>query len=135
MSDGEALLAYRMAQAKETLADAKQMMQANLSPRSIANSAYYAMFYALLGLFLGSNVHLKTSKHVGVISIFDREFIHSGKVDVKYSKALHKVFDLRLESDYRELVDISVQDATDAVSLAEEFLQMALSFVEKGVGL
>jgi uncharacterized protein (UPF0332 family) len=131
MSDREALLAYRVGQAKETLADAKEMMQAKLSPRSITNRAYYTMFYTLLALFLGSGIHLKTSKHVGVISIFDREFVHTGKVDVKYSKALHKVFDLRLESDYRELADISVQDATEALSLAEEFLQMALSFIEK----
>jgi uncharacterized protein (UPF0332 family) len=96
------------------MADAKEMMQAKLSPRSITNRAYYTMFYTLLALFLGAGIHLKTSKHVGVISIFDREFVHTGKVDVKYSKALHKVFDLRLESDYRELADISVQDATEA---------------------
>ena len=127
MTDAEALYAYRINQSRETLTDARQMLEGKLSPRSIVNRAYYAMFYALLALFIKTGVHLKTSKHAGVISIFDKEFVHAGKVDVSHSKALHKVFDLRLESDYRELVDISTEDASEAVDLAQDFHQMVLS--------
>ncbi|MEK6743062.1 MAG: HEPN domain-containing protein [Nitrospirota bacterium] len=89
MTDREALLAFRMREAAETLADAERMLESGLSPRSVSNRAYYAMFYAVLALFLKSGTDLQTSKHAGVISIFDREFVHTGKLDTRLSKLLH----------------------------------------------
>ena len=56
MTDREILLRYRIKQAEETLADAEAMAKGKLSPRSIINRAYYATFYAVLGLFLKTNV-------------------------------------------------------------------------------
>ena len=61
MTDKQALLAYRISQAEETLADAKKMLAENLSPRSVINRSYYAMFYALLGLFIAYGITTKTS--------------------------------------------------------------------------
>ena len=60
MTDKQALLAYRISQAEETLADAKKMLAENLSPRSVINRSYYAMFYALLGLFIVYDITTKT---------------------------------------------------------------------------
>ncbi len=123
MTDKQALFTYRLTQAEETLADAKKMLQNSLSPRSIINRAYYSMFYAILALFLKADVNLKTSKHAGIISIFDKEFVHAGKIDKHYSKILHKMFDARQEGDYKEFVKLSFNDATESVKLAEEFLE------------
>ena len=44
------------------------MLEQNISPRSVINRAYYAMFYSILSLFLKSETLVKTSKHTGVIS-------------------------------------------------------------------
>ena len=63
MTDREALLAFRIKEAEETLADAERMLQGGLSPRSITNRAYYAMFYAVLALFLKAGINAKTSKY------------------------------------------------------------------------
>ena len=126
MTDKQTLLAYRLKQAEETLSDAERMLQDNLSPRSITNRAYYSMFYALLALFLGNDVNVMTSKHSGVISIFDKEFVHSGKIDKKFSKMLHKVFDARQEGDYKELVELSSEDAGEHVRLAKEILKIII---------
>jgi len=54
MTDKEALFLYRLRQAEETLLDAKEMLENNLSPRSIINRAYYSMFYAILALFINT---------------------------------------------------------------------------------
>ena len=62
MTDRETLLRYRMKQAEETLADAEAMRKGALSTRSIVNRAYYAMFYALLGVFLETNVAVSPGK-------------------------------------------------------------------------
>ena len=123
MTDKETLFTYRLAQARETLFDAKKMLQHKIGTRSIVNRAYYSMFYAVLALFLKNDINLITSKHVGVISVFDREFVHSGKIDKHYSKLLHKIFEARQEGDYKELVELSFEDADEFVKFAEEFLE------------
>ncbi len=84
MTDREILFTYRLPQAEETLSDARKMIQNNLSPRSIVNRAYYTLFYSLLALFLKTDINLKTSKHSGIIAIFDKEFVHTGKIDKHY---------------------------------------------------
>ncbi|MBU2444721.1 MAG: HEPN domain-containing protein [Bacteroidetes bacterium] len=122
MTDKEVLFTYRLNQTEETLSDAKKMLEDNLSPRSIINRAYYSMFYAVLALFLKADISLKTSKHIGVISIFDKEFVHTKKIDKHYSKILHRVFKVRQEGDYKELVELSFEDAAELVKLAEEFV-------------
>lgn len=123
MTDIQALLNYRLNQAEETILDAEQMLKNKVSPRSIINRAYYAVFYSILALFLKTNINLKTSKHSGIISIFDKEFIHTSKIDKYYSKILHKLFDARQEGDYKEFVEASKENATEFVKLASEFLK------------
>ena len=123
MTDRETLLKYRLKQAEETLADAEIMVKAELSPRSIINRAYYSMFYAVLALCLRSNITLKTSKHSGIISIFDRSFILTGKIDKQFSKALHRMFNARQIADYKELVEVSPEEAGDAIKAAKNFIE------------
>jgi len=86
VTDKEILLSYRLKRAEETLSDAEKMLQNRLSPRSIINRAYYAVFYGILTLFLDSDTNPKTSKHSGVIAIFDRDFVHTGKIEERCSK-------------------------------------------------
>ncbi len=123
MTDKETLFLYRLREAEETLSDAKKMLEDKLSPRSIINRAYYSMFYGVLALFLKHDIKVKTSKHSGIISIFDAEFVHTGKIDPCFSKTLHKIFEVRQEGDYKELVEFSYNDTDEFVELAEEFLE------------
>jgi uncharacterized protein (UPF0332 family) len=122
LTDKEALFLYRWGQAEETLADAENMVRGNYSPRSVVNRAYYSLFYALLALLLKADINVKTSKHAGIISMFDREFIHTGKIDKRYSMILHKLFEARQRSDYKEFVAITGEDASLSVQQAREFL-------------
>lgn len=129
MTDKQVLYDYRLQQAQTTLADALKMLQEEISPRSVINRAYYSMFYMVTALFLKMNITLKTSKHTGVISCFDKEFVLSGKIDKKYSKILHSMFDDRQEYDYKELVEVSIEDAADGVRYAEEFIDAVSRFI------
>ena len=123
MTDRESLLAYRLKEAEETLADAEGMLRNGLSPRSITNRAYYAMFYVVLALFLKAGINAKTSKHAGVISVFDKEFIHAGKLDPHYSKILHKIFEARQTIDYKEMAEVTVEEASGHVKDAQESVE------------
>ena len=123
MTDRETLMRYRIKQAEETLADAEAMAKADLSSRSIVNRAYYAMFYAVLALFLKMNITLKTSKHSGIISMFDRDFILTGKIDKQFSKSLHKIFNARQMADYKELAEVSAEEVDDAIEASKTFVE------------
>lgn len=130
MTDKEALFSYRLQQAEETLAEAGKMTKGGFSGRSIINRTYYSLFYVLLALFIKTNTELKTSKHIGVISIFDKEFVKTGKFDKQYSAILHDVFDARQEGDYRELADISTENAAQHLGNAKKFLEEIKKFIK-----
>jgi uncharacterized protein (UPF0332 family) len=122
MTDQQTLFAYRIAEAEETLSDARALLENGRSPRSVVNRAYYAMFYGVLALLIAEEIEHKTSKHSGIISIFDKTIIHTGRLDRDYSRMLHRMFDTRQECDYKEFVLVSPDDAAIAVEQAERFL-------------
>ncbi len=129
MTDKETLITYRLKQAQETLDDARKMISQQLSPRSITNRANYYMFYSVLALILTSDLRVKTSKHSGVISLFDREFIHKGNIAKHFSEILHKAFDVRCEGDYGDLVEITRDQALKPVQEAQEFYDCILQII------
>lgn len=65
------LIAYRLKEADDSLAEASVLLREGMSMRAVMNRLYYAMFYAVLALL--QNKHLGTSKHAGAIALFDRE--------------------------------------------------------------
>ena len=130
MTDLDQLFKYRLEQADSTLSDAKKMLAQNIGPRSIVNRCYYAMFYATIALFLKSGITITTSKHSGIIGTFDVEFILTERIEKKYSKMLHRMFDKRQEFDYRELTMVTLQDAQNALFTAEEFIAKIKGFLE-----
>jgi len=46
------LISYRMTQAKESLDEARYLLEGDKSLRSVANRIYYSMFYAVLALLV-----------------------------------------------------------------------------------
>lgn len=130
MTDKESLVAYRINQAKETLEDAHKILMAGGSARSVVNRAYYAAFYAVLALFLKNDINLTTSRHAGVLILFDREFVRAGKIDKRFSKIIHRLFDERQTVDYKEFSEISSDNARDLLYKAEEFYNMILQMIQ-----
>ena len=131
MTDTQALFTYRLRQAAETLRDAEKMLQNDLTPRSVINRAYYAMFYTVLALFISAGLNPKTSKHSGVITVFDKEFVHTGKLDRRFSRMLHRMFNARQECDYKELVESSAEEAAESIKMANEFVRTIKSFIDE----
>ena len=115
------LIKYRLEQAQTALEDGKFLLEGARSPQSIVNRAYYAMFYAALALL--QQIRKVPSKHAGVISLFDTEFVVRGIFPKELSKDFHKVFELRQMFDYRVLEPASA-------AKAQEVLQKAVRFVE-----
>lgn len=129
MNDKETLLAYRLREAEETLADARTMLEAGGSTRTVINRSYYAMFYGVLALFIQEGTDIRTSKHAGVIGLFDKGFVHPGKLPVECSRMLHRLFDARQESDYKEFVQFPAEEARRFFAMAEAFVGMIKKYI------
>jgi uncharacterized protein (UPF0332 family) len=80
------------------------------------------MFYALLALLARGKQ--ETSKHSGVIALFDRDFVKKGIFKKNFSRWLHDAFDLRQRSD-------SAADYRATWDDAEKTLKNAVSFVNE----
>jgi uncharacterized protein (UPF0332 family) len=117
----EILIKHRLEQAREALDDAKYLIEGNRSPRSIVNRSYYAMFYAALALL--QKISKAPSKHSGVISLFDKEFVMKGIFEKTLSKDFHKAFELRQAIDYKIIKPISTDKANEILQKAVEFVQ------------
>lgn len=72
---------------------------------------------------------------LGVIAYFQKEYIKTGKFDVRYSKYLQNAFQIRNSCDYDDFFIASKQDAQEQYSRAEEFyneIQRYLLDADKG---
>jgi len=118
--DVQQLVRGRIEQATESLADAKVLLATGRSGRSSVNRSYYAMFYCVLALL--QTIHKTPRKHQGAISFFDREFVHTGLLPKELSFDLHRIFELRQVDDYKKIEPVSLDEAQDAVAVAERFL-------------
>jgi uncharacterized protein (UPF0332 family) len=67
------LVEYRLEQARAAIEDAQFLLDGKRTPVAIINRAYYAMFYAVLALL--QTIGKTPSRHTGVISLFDTEFM------------------------------------------------------------
>lgn len=119
--DIAALIEYRLEQAETAIDDARFLLDGNRSPQSIVNRAYYAMFYAALALM--QKIEKVPSKHSGIISLFDTEFVLREIFPKELSKNFHKAFELRQVSDYKTFKTISKERA-------EETLNNSVNFVD-----
>lgn len=130
--DVQALVRYRMGQADEALRAARILVEADMFRQAVGR-AYYAGFYAILALL--AHRQLGTSKHSGALSLFDREFVRQGCFDLKYSKLLHELFDLRQRADYREMFSVSAERTTSAIVAVSGFLAESRAYLQDEMGL
>lgn len=126
--DVRALLKYRLDQAQAALDDAKYLLEGKRSAQSIVNRTYYAMFYAALALLQKSGK--VPSKHTGVISLFDTEFVAKGIFPKEMSKDFHKAFELRQVSDYKTSGSVSEEKTREVLKNAVRFVEAVRSYLE-----
>lgn len=121
------LIQYRLKSAKERLHSAKVLLNDGSYKDSIGRS-YYAMFTAVRALLAAEGQDF--SKHSGVISHFQREYVKTGKFDTKYSKYISKAFQIRNNTDYADFFIVFQSDAKEQLSRAEEFYDAVERYVQ-----
>lgn len=118
-----ALIQHRLERARITLRDAHNLHETDGSPASIVNRSYYAMFYAALALL--ASVDQESSKHTGVLSLFNETFIKTKILPIEMSKMLRKAFDVRQMGDYEDNANVNMEQAEQILKFAEQFIKIA----------
>lgn len=119
---------YRLNNAADKLESAKLLLDAGKYKDSIGRS-YYAIFSAVRAVLAKDKVDF--SKHAGVISYFQREYVKTELFDKKYSKYLQSAFQIRNSCDYDDFFIVSKQDADEQYQRASEFYQAIKKYLEE----
>jgi len=113
---------YRIRRAKDILIEAEDNFNQKHYGLSI-NRSYYAMFTAARAIL--ALREMDSSKHSGVISLFNQHIVKVGLFPKEVSKFLPKAKDIREHADYGDFVEITEDDAQIQISRAAQFVEEA----------
>ncbi|WP_418904093.1 HEPN domain-containing protein [Moorena producens] len=111
-----------MLKARQSLGAARVLLD-NGYPDYAASRAYYTMFYIAEAFLAGEGMSF--SSHAAVISAFGRDFARTGRVPVEFHRFMIDAQDLRNAGDYGQLNAVTAQQATEQITNAEQFLELA----------
>ncbi len=123
----KALVSYRLESAREKLSAAEDLFEKGHYKDSVSRS-YYAIFTAARALLTTKN--LDSSKHSGVIALFNQHFVKPGAVPKTASKWLERAKLYREQSDYGDFYTVSPQQAETQVKSAREFIEKIETAIE-----
>lgn len=121
---------HRLETAKEKIEAAELLLSGGMFKDSIGRS-YYAIFSAARAVLALESKDF--SKHAGVISCFQKDYVKKGIFDKKYSKILMDAFQIRNKSDYDDYYVASKEEAEEQLSKAKQFLQELKVYVENEI--
>ena len=128
MLNNQQIIQYRIQKSWDTYGDAKSLVESKRYT-SILNRIYYACFYMVLALLLTKN--LSSSKHSGVKSLFNKDFVNQGIVDKKWGSFYSTLFLFRQVVDYEDLRSIPLDTIILYFNMTFEFLKEIESFINK----
>ena len=94
------------------------------------NREYYAAFYAARALLATRN--LDSSRHSGVIALFQEHFVRTALVPADTARALPRAFEKRQTSDYGDFSEPSSAEVLALRRQVEAFVRACEQAVQKG---
>ena len=85
------------------------------------NRFYYSAFYAARALL--ATRELDSSRHSGVISLFQAQFVKPGLIATEKAKALPRAFEKRQKSDYGDFSEVTESEAQAVRQEVSDFLK------------
>jgi len=123
-----ALIAHRLERARETLDEARLLLNAGHANATV-NRLYYACFYAVSALLLADGI--STSRHAHLRSVLHRDYVRSGLIPQESGKHFDLLFDSRQESDYADWVVFETDDIRSWMERTELFVRHVAELTEK----
>jgi uncharacterized protein (UPF0332 family) len=121
---------HRLERAHEALEEADVLIASRRS-RGALNRLYYAGFYAARALLATRD--LDSSRHSGVIALFQQHFVKTGAVPASVARTLPRAFEARQTSDYADGANPSAEDVRDLRSDIEAFVVACATVLEEAI--
>lgn len=125
------LLQYRIKRAHETLEDARILAAAGRW-NACVNRLYYACFYAVSALLVRDG--LSSSKHAGVRSLFNKQYVTTGQISKDLARIYNDLFERRQEGDYIDFVSFQKAQVLPWISKAEELVRYIARLLQNQAG-
>lgn len=116
----EALIAYRMQRAIETMKEAEVMIRETFYNAAV-NRMYYACYYATVALLLKNDIQTQT--HNGVKTMLGLHFVSTGKLSLRAGKTFNTLFEKRQSGDYDDFVFCDKEMVDELFPQAELFIK------------
>lgn len=127
-SEEAALIRYRLKRAGESLEAASVLVEKGFLVAAV-NRMYYACFYAVSALLYSTG--LASSKHSGVMALFEQHFVKSGEVSTEQGRFYRSLFKRRQHGDYDDLVAFDVAEVKEWLCRATEFVKLISAKAEQ----
>lgn len=121
---------YRLAKAKEDLANSKANLRDNYLKGAI-NRSYYAIFHGIRAVLALDGFDSK--KHSGIIAYFNQFYIKAGKFDFDISVIIQKAFKTRNKSDYDDFYVVSREEVEEQIKNAEFLLNTVEKYLKNNL--
>ena len=122
------LVSHRLARADETLEDARILAESGRW-NACVNRLYYACFYAVSALLILEGI--SSSKHSGIRSLSNRDFVKTEKIPKEIAKIYNDLFERRQEGDYIDFVTFEEKQVMPWIPKAEKLITTIKAFIEK----
>src|SRR3989338_6102724 len=116
----KALARHRFERAETALNEAIDELSRNNYSLTV-NRAYYSVFYAMRAFL--ATVNQDSSKHSGVMALFNQYFIKTGVVSEISFKAIQSLMDLRHEGDYQDFAEVTKEEANGSVEISKKTIK------------
>ena len=119
---------YRLERAKEVYRDSETLIKQKSFASSV-NRSYYAIFHALRAVTALDG--FDSSKHSGIISYMNREYVKTGVFEKRLSKILDTAFRLREKADYDDFFIVSSDAAREQLEKAAEVIGIVEAHLQR----
>ena len=120
MNPSDELARHRIARAHAALREGDILIEQQHFGGAL-NRVYYAAFHAARALL--ATRKLDSSRHSGVIALFQEHFVRAGLVPTETARALPRAFEKRQTSDYGDFAEPSKEEVLSVREQVGAFVQ------------
>ena len=115
----ETIVNHRLQKSQETLDEAKKIAEIGLW-YSAANRLYYACYYAVTALLIKNEYF--AYKHSEVLALLGKHFVLENMLSEEHNKLYRRIFELKQNGDYGDMIVIQKEDVIPLLEPAEKFI-------------
>lgn len=127
-ADTLSIIKYRKEKAFNTLEEVQKLLEAGMISLAM-NRVYYAGFYIVNALSLTDN--FSTSKHKQLIGYFNKNYIHSGKIDLDKGDILNIAYRKRTSVDYHDFATATKDEVKKYYEQMKTFVAEVDNLIEE----